>query len=77
MSIKEYVAETIKHLNEADLQQVAEYVSFLRFRQRSLMTTHLDATQIAKLYAGFADEDMELAEQGMEEYAAKLQTEDS
>jgi hypothetical protein len=44
-------------LSEAELQQVAEYVAFLRFRARIGPLPVIDATQIATLYARFADED--------------------
>ena len=76
MSLKEVVLQEIDHLDEAGLQQVADYLAFLRFRSR-LRPSLPDDTTLAALYAEFADEDRELAEAGMEEYAALLVVEDA
>jgi hypothetical protein len=70
-SVKEQVTEALNSLSEAELQQVADYVAFLRFRARVAPPPAIDATQLAALYAEFADEDRALAEEGMEEYRAQ------
>ena len=76
MSLKEVVLEEIDHLNEAGLQQVADYLAFLRFRSR-LRPSLPDEATLAALYAEFAEDDRELAEAGMDEYAALLTVEDA
>lgn len=76
MSVKEMVLEEIQALNEEKLQMVAEFVAFLRFRDRLEMAPVIDEAKIAALYAEFADEDRALAEEGIADYAAKLERED-
>lgn len=76
MSIAEQVVEELKSLSEAELEQVAAYLAFLKFRARH-KTAALDETQLASLYAEFADEDRSLAEGGMGDYAEGLLQEDS
>jgi hypothetical protein len=77
MSIKEKVTTSLDSLDEAELQQVAEFVAFLKFqaRVRKNSSRHLD--NLATLYAEFAEEDRELAEEGFSEYAHNLVTEDA
>ena len=76
MSLKESVLQEIDHLNEIDLQQVANYLAFLRYQSR-LQPSLPDETTLAALYAEFAAEDRELAEAGMDDYAALLAVEDA
>jgi len=71
-SIKKQVTQALDSLSEAELQQVAEYVAFLRFRARVAPLPTIDETQLATLYAEFADEDRALAEEGLEEYRVQL-----
>ena len=77
ISTKEQVLTTLADLNEAQLEQVAEYLEFLKFRQRREIEPKIDETELAALYAEFADEDCELAENGLAEYAENLIHEDS
>ncbi len=77
MSIKEYVTQAIEGLNEAELAQLAEYVTFLRFRTRLPVMPPIDKAQLAALYAEFGEEDRLLAEEGLEDYAAGLRVEDT
>lgn len=76
ISTKEQVLTTLADFNEAQLKQVAEYLEFLKFRQRQI-ETNIDETELAALYAEFADEDRELAENGLAEYTENLEREDS
>ena len=76
-SIKEQVAQALDTLSEAELQQVADYVTFLRFRTRIAPPPVVDAAQLATLYAEFADEDRALAEEGLEGYGTQLHDEDA
>jgi hypothetical protein len=75
MSLKEYVTQELDLLDEAKLQQVADYLAFLRFQSRP-KKPRLSDTELAALYAEFAEEDRQMAEEGMEDYAHALATED-
>lgn len=77
MSIKEQVVEDIKTLSEVELKQVAEYLAFLKYRSHNKSATAFDEIKLAALYAEFADEDRNLAEEGMSEYAENLAKEDA
>ncbi|GFP26325.1 hypothetical protein HKBW3S25_01816 [Candidatus Hakubella thermalkaliphila] len=77
MSIKEQVTQELDSLSEAELKEIAEYVTFLKFRARVKATQALAETQLAALYAEFADEDRKLAEEGMSDYAKGLIKEDA
>ena len=76
MSLKEQVVQELNSLSETEIKQVAEYVSFLKFRTRITLAPTLDETKLAALYAEFAEEDRELAEGGMSDYAVGLIRED-
>ena len=73
MSLKEFVAHEVETLQESELKAVAEYVSFLKFRAR----TSSDEARLTSLYAEFEQEDRELAEAGLGDYASALSHEDS
>lgn len=76
MTIREQVSRTIDSLSESELRQVAEYLSFLRFRSRFQRKTSIDEKRLAQLYAEFSNEDRELAEEGIEDYNKDLLSED-
>jgi len=77
MSPKEVVTQSLEGLSETELQQVVEYVRFLRFRGRARSVPPLDDAQIAALYSEAAEEDRAMAEEGMTAYHAGLSDEDS
>ncbi len=77
ISTREKVVKGLSELTEAQLRQVAEYLEFLKFRERRKNDLQLDETELEALYAEFADEDRELAESGLTEYAANLEREDA
>ena len=77
ISTREKVVTNLYDLTEAQLRQVAEYLEFLKFREHRKDDSQLDDTELEALYAEFADEDRELAEVGLAEYAANLEREDS
>ena len=77
MSTKEQIVEEINMLSEAELKEVADYLAFLKFRARHNSSLMLDEAQLASLYAEFADEDRNLAEEGMTDYLEGLMEEDS
>lgn len=76
MTLKEQITKTIDTLGESELHQVAEYLSFLRFRSRQ-RHAKVDEKELANLYKEFAEEDRQLAEEGIEDYKRELLAEDS
>ena len=76
MSTKEKVVMTLAELNDTQLQTVAEFLEFLKFRERRKLE-QFDDVELETLYAEFADEDRELAEAGLVDYAANLEREDA
>jgi len=77
ISTKEKVVTDLAELNDAQLQTVAEFLEFLKFRERRRVEPQFDDVALETLYAEFADEDRELAEVGLAEYAANLEREDA
>jgi hypothetical protein len=69
--MKEILKQEIDRLNDQQLKQLADFITFLKFQSKlSQLTT--DLRQFANLYQEFADEDRELAEIGISEYAESL-----
>ena len=77
MTVKELLTHELDSLTEDEMRQVVEYVSFLKFHARLNPLPHLDESELAKLYAEFAEEEQELAEQGMADYVEGLTREDA
>lgn len=71
----EALKQDLDHLTEEQLQQVAEFIAFLKFREKRHRRT-LDPAQLASLATEFAEEDRALAETGMDDYATMLAQED-
>ena len=76
MSTKEQVLEEIETLSETEIREVAEYLAFLKYRVQSKPHV-VDESQLAALYAEFAEEDRHLAEEGISGYAEGLMKEDA
>ncbi len=76
MVCKEHLVKELEELDEEQLHEVEEYVTFLKFRSRFMPSPTLDEEQIAKLYGEFAKEDRLLAEEGIADYANSLSKED-
>jgi len=72
MTIKEQVLQRLDTLSEAELVQVAEFMTFLKFRTRFQPLPTQTEAQLAALYAACAEKDRTLAEEGMAEYAHGL-----
>ena len=78
MNARQEVLSTLDALDESDLEEVAHFVRFLKFRRRiQPFATNLDDRQLAALYAEAAEEDRALAEAGLADYQAALLKEDS
>jgi len=76
MSItKEKLQQEIEQFNDEQLQQIAEFIEFLKFRSRFHQKA-VEMHKFATLYQEFAQEDQELAEEGMSDYIGQLQKED-
>jgi hypothetical protein len=70
------LTQSLDNLSDTELQEVAEYVMFLRLRSRGLFAPEMQTSNLESLYAEFAQEDHFLAEAGMAEYHVNLQAED-
>ena len=68
---KEYLKQELDQFNEKQLKEVAEFIAFIKFQTRFSQET-VDISQFANLYQEFAQEDRELAEAGISEYAELL-----
>ena len=74
---KERVNQDITTLNESQLRQVAEFLEFLKFREKPTHLRQFDESEIAKLYRDFGNEDQELAEGDLSDYTENLKFEDA
>ena len=77
MSVREYVTRTLTEFNDQELELIAEYLAFLKFRARGRTKPQFDAQKLESLYAEFAAEDHFLAEAGIEDYQLSLEAEDA
>jgi len=71
----EAVKQDIDKLSFEQLQQVADFIAFLKFRDKYRVGS-IDPNQLASLATEFAEEDQALAEAGMSDYAVMLDSED-
>ncbi|KAM3091591.1 hypothetical protein ACKFKG_25320 [Phormidesmis sp. 146-35] len=72
----EALKQDLDQLTPEQLQQVADFIAFLKFRDQRHRQAILDPKQLAALFTEFSDEDRALAEAGMNDYAAMLSQED-
>jgi hypothetical protein len=72
----EALNQDLDGLTHKQLQQVADFIAFLKFRNQQHHQVISDPTQMAALFAEFAEEDRALAQEGMGDYAVMLQQED-
>lgn len=73
-STKESLKQELENFNDEQLKQVADFIAFIKFQTR--FSQQADISQFATLYQEFAQEDRELAETGISEYAELLNSED-
>lgn len=74
---REVLKQDLDKLTSKQLQQVADFIAFLKFQdQRQRHRLVLDSTQLTLLKTEFAEEDRTLAETGMDDYADMLSQED-
>ncbi len=72
----ETLKQDLDELTQNQLQQVADFIAFLKFRSQRRHRVVLDPIQLAELFTEFADEDRAFAEEGMNDYAVMLHQED-
>ena len=72
---KEFIKQELDRFNDEQLRQVANFIAFIKFQTEFTRQT-TDISQFANLYKEFAQEDSELAEAGISEYAELLNRED-
>jgi ABC-type phosphate transport system auxiliary subunit len=77
MSTRERVVTTLADLTETQMQEVADFLEFLKFRERQKHDSQLDDATLEALYAEFAEEDRELSEAGLGQHVANLELEDA
>ena len=68
MNTKEQINEQLNQLNEEQLNQVSDFIAFLKFREK-LIKLNLNTEKLAQLYQEFAEE-------GINEYADLLTQEE-
>lgn len=71
----EALKQDLDRLTKDQLQQVADFIAFLKFQNKRRHAV-LDPARLALLTTEFAEEDLALAELGMSDYAAMLVQED-
>ena len=75
LTTSESLRQDIEKLTDEQLQQVAEFIAFLRFQEKR-KRINLDPVLLASLATEFAEEDRALAESGIGDYADMLAQED-
>ena len=73
--MKDLIQQELEKLDLEQLKQVFEFIAFLKSRARLVAIPAIDETNLAALYSEFAEEDRQLAEVGMSEYAELLKHE--
>ena len=72
----EALKQDLDRLTQDQLQQVADFVAFLKFQDRHHRRLILNPSQLAALATEFAQSDRVLAEERMGDYAVMLDRED-
>jgi hypothetical protein len=71
------LTQALGELDDRQLEDVARYVSYVRLRGRLPSTANLSEADLKALYAEAGDEDRDLAEAGISDYAVGLIREDA
>ena len=77
MTAKNQISEQLGSLTESELEQLAQYLAFLKFKARSQNKRVTDEAELAALYQEASGEDQDLAEVGMTDYTQGLAKEDN
>lgn len=73
---KKLLKEELETLNNEQLEQVAQYIPFLKFRARFYQWPAFQEEH-GHLYQQFAAKDQQLVEKGMEDFTEMLKKEDA
>ena len=74
--MRELIQQELEKFDREQLKQVFEFITFLKFRARLVTIPAIDETNLAELYSEFAEEDRQMAELGISEYAELLKHQD-
>ena len=77
MTVQERLEKEIKSLDEQQLHDLEQYIAFLKYRSRFTISQSFDNNEISRLYKKFSKEDIEFAEEGMNDYIAGLTKEEN
>ena len=77
MSLRECVSLEVNRLDEATHKQIATYIDFLRYKDRTRALSVPEESEPAALYAEFANEDTALVEAGFADYVQSFAAEDA
>ena len=77
MTLQQSIVRDLATLDDAELDQVAQYLSFLKFRSRAKQQPQSASQDWGAAYREAASDDRALAEAGLSEYAASLASEDA
>jgi hypothetical protein len=72
IATKEHLAKELDALDEQQLKKIADFIAFIKYK-----ALYSNLAGVDTLYAEFAAEDQQLAEEGAAEYADMLKKEDS
>lgn len=76
MIVREHLLKEINRLNEEQLQELEDFLFFLKFRSRISRPSEVKETEIAKLYSDSNEEDRVMSEEGFDDYLPGLLKED-
>jgi len=77
MITKEEIVQTVYQLSPSELEQLGQFLAFIKYQSRITTIPSLGESQLAALYAECAEEDRDLAEEGISDYAVALAREDA
>jgi len=72
IATKKHLTKELDALDEQQLKKIADFIAFIKYK-----ALYSNLTGVDTLYAEFAAEDQQLAEEGIAEYADMLKKEDS
>lgn len=76
MAVKELLIKEIDRLDEEQLQELEDFLFFLKFRSRISRPSEVKEAEIARLYSDSSEEDRFMSEEGMDDYLPGLLEED-
>jgi hypothetical protein len=77
MITKKEIVQRVDRLSQSELEQLAQYLGFIRYQSQIRNIPSFNEDQLAALYSESAEEDRDLAEEGLSDYAPALAQEDA